>query len=124
MFSEWKSWGSVYEDYHYYFGKDGEYARPLVDGVKVLRHVHLLPDAGSPYLPAWEEAWERKARKKSDDVLIYAQGTPRVGYLLIAVVSEPNGHDFAEMTNPEDKAMMEGFAIAAEQFQFDGKIIV
>lgn len=124
MFSEWKNMGTRYENNHYYFGKDGEYLRPLVDGVRVLRHVHLRPDRSSTYFPAWQDAWHRKGRKKSDDVLIYAQGTPRVGYLLIAVVLEPNGHDFAEMTTPEDAAMMEGFASAADQFLFDGKIIV
>lgn len=124
MFAEWKSWGPQYENHHFYFGKDGEYARPLVDGKKVLRHVHLRPDDGSVKLPAWERAWRRTGQKRSDDVLIYAQGTPRVGYLLIAVVLEPNGHDFAEMKTPDDKAWMEGFATAADQFLFDGSIIV
>lgn len=123
-FSAWKSLGTTYEDHHYYFGKDGEYLRPLVDGAKVLRHVHLLPAEDSRHFPEWQRAWQRRGRKKSDDVLIYAQGTSRVGYLLIAVVLEPDGHDFAEMNTPEDAAMMEGFATAADQFLFDGSIIV
>jgi len=124
MFTAWKKLGPSYADHHYYFGKDGEYTRPLVDGVRVLRHVHLRPNPKSPFFPAWEDAWRRRGRKTSDDVLIYAQGTPRVGCLLIAVVLEPNGHNFAAMATPEDAAIMEGFASAADQFLFDGKIIV
>jgi hypothetical protein len=124
MFSAWKSMGPAGEHHHYYFGKDGDYEAPLVHGQKVLRHVHIVPAETSVKFAAWEIAWKRKARKKSDDVLIYAEGTPRVGYLLIAVILEPNGHDFANMLTPEDKALMEGFASTADQFRFDGTIIV
>lgn len=124
MFSEWKIMGPSGEFQHYYFGKDGEYERPLVDGVKVLRHVHLLPADDSIHLPEWKKVWRNRGRKTSDDVLIYAQGTSRVGYLLIAIVLEPEGHDFAKMKTPEDAAAMEGFASAADQFLFDGSIIV
>lgn len=122
-FADWKSMGPDGEYHHYYFGKDGDYARPLVDGKRVLRHVHLVPDDSSPYRPQWDKTWRYKGRKISNDVLIYAQGAPRYGALLIAVILEPHGHNFAEMKTPEDATMMEGFASAADQFIFDGSII-
>ena len=123
-FADWKSMGPDGEYHHYYFGKDGEYARPLVNGKKVLRHVHFVPGNDSPYKPQWDKVWGRKGRKTSDDVVIYAQGAPCYGTLLIAVIIEPQGHNFAEMQTQEDEALMEGFASAADQFIFDGSIIV
>lgn len=124
MFSDWKALGPAGEYHHYYFGKDGEYDRPLVDGKKVLRHVHILPDDNSPYMANWNRDWKYKTRKRSDDVLIYSPYSQRFGYLLIAVILEPNGHDFAEMRTPEDAAAMGGFASVADQFLWDGTIIV
>lgn len=120
-FSLWKSWGDAGAHSHYYFGKDGEYYRPTANGVRVLRHVHLVPEPGSSKVRQWDYAWSKQKRKRSDDVLIYTYG-PRVGYLLIAMVLEPNGHKFARMRTEQDKRMMHNFVAVADQFLFDGQI--
>lgn len=89
----------------------------------MLRHVHLAPEPDSPKAKQWDFNWSKQTRKRSDDVLIYTYG-PRVGYLLIAMVLEPNGHKFARMKTEQDKQMMHNFVAVADQFLFDGQIVI
>ena len=122
-FKEWKSRGQAGEDDHYYFGKDGDYARPLVNGKRVLRHVHLIPSDDSSSLAEWDLAWKRKRKRVSDTALVYAdRGRDR--YLLIAILWEPAAHDIADMNTQENSDLMHSFANVAEQFIFNGTIAI
>lgn len=121
-FDEWKSRGPAGEYDHYYFGKDAEYLRPLIAGKRVLRHVHLVPGDNSADLAEWNRDWSRYRRRKSDTALVYADGG-RHGYLLIAILWEPSGHEVAEMRTQESADLMNGFANVADQFQFNGSIV-
>jgi hypothetical protein len=122
-FSDWKSRGPAGEFDHYYFGKDSEYLRPTLNGKRVLRHVHLVPSDNSADLAEWDRDWRRYRRRKSDTALVYADGG-RHGYLLIAILWEPGGHALAEMKTKESADLMNNFAEVADQFQFDGSILI
>lgn len=122
-FANWKALGSSGEYSDPYFGKDGEYARPLRDGRRVLRHVHLPPESNPEEVAKWDRASKRCARKTSDTSLIYAYDG-RHGYLLIYIVREPNGHAFAEMATRECKELMEQLADVASAFLHGGEILI
>lgn len=123
-FDSWKSKGPAGEDCHYYFGKDGDYKRPLVDGKRVLRHVHLIPMEESSYMAEWDRSWNRRQGKRvSDTCLVYADAG-RQRYLLIAILWEPNAHEVAEMRTPEHADLMHRFATVAAQFIFNGTIAI
>lgn len=117
-FHDWKSRGPQGEDDEYLFGKDAEYSRPLVNGKRVLRHVHLVPE-DEEALRRWNWAWSRGGRRVSDLALVYANGG-RHGYLLIAILWEPTAHKVASMQSADDRAFMEDMAHVAEKFIFDG----
>lgn len=118
-FSSWQSLGGG-EDDHFWFGKDGAYDQPRGSlNERVLRHVHLTPEEGSPESEKWDRAWERHSRRTSDTVLVYADGG-RHGFLLIAINWAPEGHSIAEMKTMETRHLMEGFAAIAERFIFSG----
>jgi mRNA interferase YafO len=119
-FAHWKVMKD--ERNSFYFGKDGFYARPLRHGQRVLRHVHMPPDEQSDRFPVWEEAYEEKWARTSDTILIYADGG-RHGYLLLHIVKEPDGHDFAEMRTSQDRSMMKQFADAADAFIHNGEVM-
>lgn len=119
-FVDWKARGPAGEDNHYYFGKDAEYREPVVNGKRVLRHVHLVPLTGSRYSSAWDRAWHRgRGKRVSDTALVYADGG-RHGYLLLTILWEPTAHSIAEMSSPEDRNLMLNLAEIAEQFIFNG----
>jgi hypothetical protein len=118
-FKDWKSRGPAGEDSHYYFGKDAEYARPIVNGRRVLRHVHFVPLTDLIALPKWDRAWERHSRRVSDTALVYADGGHH-GFLLLTILYEPEAHIIAEMKTKEARELMMDLAKVAEQFQFNG----
>jgi hypothetical protein len=119
-FIDWKSRGPQGEDDHRYFGKDGEYTQPAVNGKRVLRHVHLEPADDSPYFAAWDRAWKPESgRRTSDTALVYANGG-RHGYLLLTILWEPTAHSVASMANIETRELMHDLAHVAEQFIFNG----
>lgn len=122
-FGKWKALGEVGEYADYYFGKDGENTRPLRHGRRVLRHVHLTPEADAHALQKWDRDWKRRSRKTSDVCLVYTFDR-RHGYLLIFLVREPEGHVFSEMKTKEAAQLMEDFADVADAFQFDGSILI
>ena len=104
------------------FGKDGFYARPTRNGKLVLRHVHLPPKEGTPQAKAWDIDFDRTNEKTSDSVLIYAEDR-MYGFLLLYIVLEPEGHDFAEMRTQFDRQLMKLLADAAEAFIFNGTLM-
>jgi len=122
-FANWKALGPSGEYSDPYFGKDSEYARPLRDGRRVLRHIHLPPESNPDEVAKWERDFARRTRKTSDTSLIYAHDD-RHGYLLIYIVREPNGHAVAEMATRECRELMEQLADVAGAFLHDGKILI
>lgn len=121
-FEIWKR--ALDEESSAFFGKDGGYVSPEVDGEKYrLRHVHLVPLLDSAALREWYEAYARGSRRTSDRILVYVQADNK-DYLAIAILEEPDAHDIQKMATPEDRATMEGFAVAAEEFLIDGSIVV
>lgn len=118
-FAAWKQTGAAGEYNNYYFGKDGEYSRPVINGRRVLRHVHLPPNDDERSMHVWRHAWSRNRRRVSDTALVYADGG-RFGYLLIAILWSPTAHSTARMATIEDRELMNNFAETAEQFMFFG----
>jgi mRNA interferase YafO len=119
-FKDWKS-GEEHESF--YFGKDGKYFTPSVGGVPyVLRHVHLVPIIERSTLNLWKKSWRHRSRKTSDRVLVYVQDN-QGGYLLITILPEPGSHQIARMETPQDRDLMERFALIAEAFINDGEVI-
>lgn len=118
-FAAWKQRGPAGEYSNYYFGKDAEYSQPVIDGRRVLRHVHLPPNDDRRALHTWKHAWKRSSRRVSDAALVYVDGG-RFGYLLIGVLWEPTAHSTARMATIEDRELMNNFAETAEQFIFSG----
>jgi hypothetical protein len=117
-FAEWKALGDQGINDSFAFGKDGPYLAPKLEGNKRLQHVHLPPMSDHDDLVRWNKAyyWRKKnpRPKVSDRVLVYCQDGD--DYLLIYILGEPDAHDIAKMTTPEDEATMRGFARVAEAF--------
>jgi hypothetical protein len=121
-FGAWKALGPAGEFSDPYFGKDAEYARPVRNGKRVLRHVHLPPESSPVEVSIWNANAARCSRKTSDTSLVYAFDH-RHGYLLIYIVREPDGHSLATMATKESADLMNSFADAAEAFLHDGSIV-
>lgn len=123
-FADWKNRGPSGADDHYYFGKDAFYEKPRGEsGQHVLRHVHLVPLSNPEDVSAWNRNWERQSgRRTSDTALVYADGG-RFGYLLIAILWEPDAHSVSQMKTKEASELMHTFARIAERFIFDGSVI-
>jgi len=123
QFAKWKRGWPALEFSNFYFGKDGDYTRPVRNGQRVLRHVHLPPAQGSPAFQAWALRARRESRKTSDAILVYAQD-PSHGYLLLFIAREPHGHSLGDMGTPDIVKLMNGLADAAEQFIFTGNVVI
>lgn len=122
-FSVWQRDG---EDSSYIFGRDTAYRAPKVNGQMLLRHVHLAPLEDPEALKIWDKAWENRRERKSDKALVYicrGEGKQRK-CLFIALLPQGHAHEIANMTTPDDCAVMEGFARIAEHFIDTGKILV
>ncbi|RYE68581.1 MAG: hypothetical protein EOO81_09275 [Oxalobacteraceae bacterium] len=122
-FADWKALGPDGEDAAYDFGKDGYYSAPLVDGNRVLRHVHLVPENDLDALARWNRDWERYSRRSSDTALVYAQDQ-LYGCLLIQVLWEPGAHEVSLMKTQQHRELMNGFAQVAEHFVHTGKSLI
>jgi len=123
QFAKWKRNWPAQEFSNFYFGKDGDYTRPMRNGQKVLRHVHLPPAPHSPAYRTWEQRAARGSRKTSDAVLIYAQDASH-GYLLLYIAREPHGHSLGAMDTPDTARLMNCLADAAERFIFNASVII
>lgn len=122
-FEAWRANWPANEDSSRYFGKDGAYERPTVDGDKyVLRHVHLVPIRETSALKVWWQRFRHGSRKVSDRHLVYCQDR-RGKFLLIYILAEPTAHEVARMKTPEHRSLMLQFAAVAEAFRTDGSII-
>ena len=122
-FTKWKSQGSAGEFNSRYFGKDGAYVRPTVDGHQyALRHVHLIPLSDAVQLAKWNAQWKRKGKKISDRALVYV-ADHKGNYLLIFILPEPDAHRIAKMSNKEDRETMDGFAEVAAAFLENGEVL-
>lgn len=118
-FKEWKQ-GDEFSNY--FFGKDGSYYCPHVNGAPYkLRHVHLIPITIQSSLNRWNRNWKNKSRKTSDRVLVYVKNNN--GYLLITILPEPGSHQIAQMQTQKDKDLMNRFAIIAEAFIDENEVI-
>jgi hypothetical protein len=122
-FAEWRQSWPNYEFTDPYFGKDGDYAQPLRNGKRVLRHVHLEPPLTSPKYETWQRAAKRCSRKTSDKMLVYAYD-PAHGYLLLHIAHEPNGHALGDMDTPGTKLLMNTMADVADAFIFNGCVLI
>lgn len=121
-FDHWKSLGERGEYSSRMFGKDAAYAAPRVDGVPhTLRHVHLVPLKDADALVKWGIDWSRGRRKTSDRALVYVSD-PYYGHLLLYILDEPSAHSVAKMQTPDDRELMEQFAMVAAHFIQTGEI--
>ena len=126
IITSFQTWKQGDEYGHYLFGKDSAYAKPDVDGVPYqLRHVHMVPLADREQLKRWNTDWQRKSRKTSDRVLVYAErrAGSATSYLLIFILPEPEAHLIAGMTTREHRELMDGFANVAAAFIENGNVI-
>lgn len=120
QFARWKAGWPANEYSFELFGKDGAYCRPGVGGdLYILRHVHLMPLPG-PARRKWLQLFRRESRKTSDRHLIYVQAGG--DFLLIYILDEPDAHSVALMRTKDDRALMESFAIIAENFIYGGDV--
>ena len=121
-FSLWKADWPNGEYAHALFGKDAAYVNPKVDGQPYkLRHVHIVPFLDKAAKRRWYTAFGFRRRKTSDRHLVYvADGKGNFG--LIYILDEPDAHRIARMEGQRERAVMEGFAIVAENFLFDGSL--
>lgn len=122
-FSAWKKLGPAGENDDYYFGKDGFYATPVVDGKMVLRHVHLVPQNDPVGLAQWDRDWAKYRRRSSDNALVYAQDG-LYGCLLIATFWSPDAHEIPLMKTKKHRELMNAFAQVADHFVHTGKALV
>lgn len=99
-----------------FFGKDGAYCNPKIDGRQYqLRHVHLKPIEDKNKKKTWAIRLQQKSRKTSNRILVYV--TRNVDeHLLIFILEEPSAHEIAEMRTEEDKKVMHNFAKIAEKY--------
>lgn len=126
LVESFRTWKRGDEYGHYLFGKDSAYAKPSVDGTPyLLRHVHLAPLSDPEQLRRWNSAWQRRSRKTSDRVLVYAEriADHQLSYLLIYVLPEPEAHAIATMQTRQHHELMEGFANVAAAFLESGDVI-
>lgn len=121
LFADWKTGWPAQEYTDWFFGKDGEYVAPTRNHRRVLRHVHLPPEAKAAELNQWNHDFSKKTRKTSDTSLVYAEDAAH-GYLLIYVAREPVGHDLAAMKTSQTLQLMNIFADQAEKFIFEGAV--
>lgn len=122
-FDHWKALGPAGEYSNYFFGKDGAYSAPKVNGVpNILRHVHLAPEADQAQLRRWKLAHRRGARKTSDRALVYVSD-PYSGHLLIYILNEPDAHAIATMATPHHRTAMLQYAKIADHFLQTGLVI-
>lgn len=123
LFAEWKSRGATGEYLYWFFGKDGEYAKPLRSNKRVLRHVHLPPETDEQKAAQWDVVAKRCGRKTSDTALVYAYDA-RHGYLLMYIAREPEGHALADLSTPDSLQLMEDLCDVAEAFIHDGSVTI
>jgi mRNA interferase YafO len=121
-FGNWRAKWPQNEDKNKFFGKEGGYRKPLVDGrPDVLRHVHITP-LGDLDERDWMRRFLLRRKRTSDRHLVFVDGKS-YGYLLIDILEEPYAHEVAEMNTPEDERVMKNFAKIAEEFLTDGTVI-
>jgi hypothetical protein len=119
-----QSWTELSEDGKLsdeFFGRDTAYVKPHVGGKPyVLRHVHLKPFQDAA-LKKWMSLHYFRSIKTSDRILVYAS-RGNGDHLLIFILAD-SAHEIQRMRTKQDKETMEGFAIVAETFNFNGAII-
>jgi len=106
-----------------FFGKDGAYGDPPVNGRRnQLLHVHLKPVQDHGALARWMTLFRRRSRKTSDRALVYVHSKLH-GFLLIYILEEPTAHEVARMQNDDHARIMQSFAEIAGRFIDTGKVI-
>jgi len=121
-FALWKAGWPKNEYSHELFGKDGAYVAPLVDGERYrLRHVHIVPFNDPQARKRWFGAFRRFGRKTSDRHLVYV-ADDRGNFGLIYILDEPDAHRIAKMQGAHEREIMNGFALIAENFLWDGSL--
>ena len=121
-FSLWKAGWPKGEYAHALFGKDAAYVKPKVDGeLYRLRHVHIVPFLDKDAKRRWYNAFKFRRRKTSDRHLVYV-ADEKGNFGLIYILDEPDAHRIARMEGLQERTIMEGFAIVAENFLFDGSL--
>ena len=112
-FRAWVDLGPQGEDEHPVFGKDGKNRDS-----NVLWHVHIIP-LDTAAQAQWEDDFENFRKRTSDRLLFYAYDGDRIGYLLIDVIDDPNGH---EIFAPKNDQLRAEWQAKAEKFTTFGKL--
>lgn len=112
-FLEWKNGD---EDAHKVFGRDGR-NRDELD----VRHVHLMPVSNPAERKKWVEAYKKFRKRTSNIYLIYADGTPTHGYLLIDVLhdDDPGAHAIWDVRYKPTRSIWQAMA---NQFKFSAVV--
>lgn len=110
-FSEWKLGDP---DDHYWFGRD-------VKGSSGLYHVHMVPRNDLNKKKQWDISWGRPgySKRDSDRYLLYANGGPRLGYLLIDLLEDPGAHG---LWAGSQKSRLAALELVADNFIYAGKV--
>lgn len=89
LVADFLDWKNGDEDGHRLFARDAR-NRDELD----VRHVHLMPASDPIKRKKWIDAYKRFGKRTSNIYLIYADGTPAYGYLLIDVLhdDDPGAH--------------------------------
>jgi hypothetical protein len=99
-FTEWKS---SEPDEHYWFSRE-------VIGDFGLLHVHMIPQNEPERRKQWESDWKNYRKRRSDRYLIFANGGPRLGYLLIDLIEDPGAHLLWERSQKSKLSALERLA--------------
>jgi hypothetical protein len=110
-FRDWQSALTRGEE-HFNFGRD---AAGL--GNPHLRHVHFVPLYVDDDYSKWQRHWRWRRERTSDCYLMYADGTPAHGYLLITLVVDPGAHSLWQ-----DKPFVNVLERIADDFHHFGKL--
>jgi len=86
-----------------------------------LRHVHIVPFNDPQARKRWFGAFRRFGRKTSDRHLVYV-ADDRGNFGLIYILDEPDAHRIAKMQGAHEREIMNGFALIAENFLWDGSL--
>lgn len=112
-FLDWKNGG---EDDHRAFGRDGG-NRDEAD----VRHVHLIPASDPEARKKWVDAFNKYRKRTSNIYLVYADGTPTYGYLLIDILhdDDPGAHAIWDAKYKPTRLIWQAMA---NQFKFSAAV--
>lgn len=112
-FKAWKLKGGGDDDHKIFARDGGNRDEPAV------RHVHLMPTSNRKERIKWINAYQNYSKRTSDIYLIYADGTPTYGYLLIDVLHDPGAHGIWKSSYKSTRSIWQ---VMADEFKFNGNV--